>query len=77
MAGFASEILVGSETALTQFLHDGYGKKQLEKYGWKTGDGMGKDRRGQKSHIRVKKKSNTLGVRPLPVRLCVTLTDFG
>lgn len=39
-----------------------FAKKQLEKMGWKEGEGLGKNKQGLKEHIRVHKKSSSEGV---------------
>lgn len=39
-----------------------FAKKQLEKMGWKEGEGLGKDKQGLKEHIKVNKKVTSEGV---------------
>ncbi|KAI7850644.1 hypothetical protein BDC45DRAFT_487774 [Circinella umbellata] len=41
---------------------DSFAKNQLEKYGWKNGEGLGKDKHGNAKHIAVKVKNDTKGV---------------
>ncbi|KAI9489034.1 hypothetical protein BDB00DRAFT_640217 [Zychaea mexicana] len=41
---------------------DSFAKTQLEKYGWKNGEGLGKDKHGNAKHIAVKVKNDTKGV---------------
>ena len=40
----------------------GFAKKQLEKMGWKSGQGLGKDRQGINTHIKVKKREDDVGI---------------
>lgn len=39
-----------------------FAKKQLEKLGWKPGEGLGKRRQGMVSHIKVTKRAEGLGL---------------
>jgi Pin2-interacting protein X1 len=39
-----------------------FAKKQLEKLGWKQGEGLGKNRQGMVSHIKVTKREEGLGL---------------
>jgi len=39
-----------------------FAKKQLEKMGWKEGEGLGKEQKGIKSHIRVKQRAENEGL---------------
>ena len=39
-----------------------FAKKQLEKMGWSEGTGLGKKRDGMKTHIRVKKRKDNVGL---------------
>lgn len=39
-----------------------FAKKQLEKMGWKEGEGLGKKRQGISSHIKVTKRADGLGL---------------
>lgn len=39
-----------------------FAKKQLEKMGWSEGTGLGKKRDGMKTHIRVKKRKDNVGI---------------
>lgn len=39
-----------------------FARRQLEKYGWQEGDGLGKERHGIREPIKVQKKNNQLGV---------------
>ena len=39
-----------------------YGRKMLEKMGWNDGDGLGKDKQGEKTFVRVKKRTDNLGL---------------
>ncbi|KAI9274288.1 hypothetical protein BDA99DRAFT_497071 [Phascolomyces articulosus] len=41
---------------------DSFAKNQLEKYGWKNGEGLGKNKHGNAKHISVKVKNDTKGV---------------
>ena len=41
---------------------DSFGRKMLEKLGWKEGDGLGKRRDGMADHIRVKQRAAGLGL---------------
>ncbi|KAI8142078.1 hypothetical protein BJV82DRAFT_617091 [Fennellomyces sp. T-0311] len=41
---------------------DSFAKTQLEKFGWKTGEGLGKEKHGNAKHITVKVKNDTKGV---------------
>ncbi len=41
---------------------NGFGKKQLEKFGWKSGDGLGKERDGSKDFVKVTKRSENEGL---------------
>ncbi|KAI7878024.1 hypothetical protein K492DRAFT_171137 [Lichtheimia hyalospora FSU 10163] len=42
--------------------NDSFAKTQLEKYGWKKGDGLGKNKHGNTKHITVKVKNDTKGI---------------
>ncbi|KAJ8655763.1 hypothetical protein O0I10_008649 [Lichtheimia ornata] len=42
--------------------NDSFAKSQLEKYGWKKGDGLGKNKHGNTKHITVKVKNDTKGI---------------
>ncbi|CAF4520536.1 unnamed protein product [Rotaria sp. Silwood2] len=48
----------------TEWVDDGnkFGKRMLEKMGWKTGVGLGKNEDGRTEHIDLKYKSNLKGV---------------
>jgi len=39
-----------------------FASQYLEKLGWKEGDGLGRERQGMKTHIRVEKKDNNKGI---------------
>ena len=40
----------------------GFGARMLAKFGWKDGEGLGKDGQGRKEHIRVTKRAEGLGL---------------
>lgn len=42
----------------------GFGERLLRKQGWQKGEGLGKDKSGRVEAIEVKKKDDTVGVRP-------------
>ena len=44
----------------------GFGERMMRSMGWEAGQGLGKDGTGIKEAIQVKKKEDTVGVRPPP-----------
>ena len=39
-----------------------FGKRMLEKMGWKSGDGLGKEGQGMTEHVKVKKREEAVGL---------------
>eukprot|EP01029_Cantina_marsupialis_P001322 TRINITY_DN110_c0_g1_i1.p1 TRINITY_DN110_c0_g1~~TRINITY_DN110_c0_g1_i1.p1 ORF type:complete len:226 (+),score=82.89 TRINITY_DN110_c0_g1_i1:31-708(+) len=39
-----------------------FAKKQMEKYGWKEGEGLGKNKDGIKTHVKTSKKDDSRGI---------------
>jgi len=39
-----------------------FAMRQLEKFGWKTGLGLGKNKQGRTKHVQVRKKDDNTGV---------------
>eukprot|EP00924_Labyrinthula_sp_SR-Ha-C_P005621 snap_masked-scaffold_14-processed-gene-0.8-mRNA-1 protein AED:0.20 eAED:0.60 QI:0/-1/0/1/-1/1/1/0/179 len=39
-----------------------FGKNFLKKFGWKEGDGLGKNRQGNSEHIKVQKRDDNVGL---------------
>ncbi|KAI9164438.1 hypothetical protein H9P43_008289 [Blastocladiella emersonii ATCC 22665] len=46
----------------TPTLHAGLGAQQLQKMGWQKGQGLGKNKQGIKTHVRVSRKADTKGI---------------
>jgi hypothetical protein len=46
-----------------------FAEKQLAKFGWKSGDGLGKNKDGIKKSISVTKKNDTKGVSRLSISM--------
>ncbi|KAA0152645.1 hypothetical protein FNF31_06587 [Cafeteria roenbergensis] len=39
-----------------------FAKRQLQKFGWKEGDGLGKERQGNVKHVAVSRKDDSQGI---------------
>lgn len=57
--------------------YGGLGERLLKSMGWESGQGLGKDAQGMKEALDVKKKEDTVGVRPLLVTSEYSLSYFG
>lgn len=53
----ASEHFDTEYTSLT-----GFGKRMLEKHGWKSGEGIGRKKDGRKDFVRIRKNVENAGV---------------
>lgn len=59
LGGMANEEAASSVSA--------FARRQMEKMGWKEGKGLGKEEQGVVTHVRVKKREESMGVR---LRVC-------
>ena len=51
-----------NEHAASQGAHGDFGARMLAKFGWKAGEGLGKNKDGMAEHIRVKQRAQGLGL---------------
>eukprot|EP00946_MAST-07B_sp_MAST-7B-sp1_P001082 g1082.t1 len=62
MASSLTAALGGSQNKAWANDANAFGRKMLEKMGWKDGAGLGKDEQGEKTHVRIKKRSEKLAL---------------
>ena len=64
LAGVKRKQVISSDPQNLHWKNDtsSFGYKMLEKMGWKVGKGLGLNEDGEKDHIKIKLKENTLGL---------------